>query len=177
MKKEMKIQQKNNIINDSAISENETISEIIEVENNQEFEEIESLPEHVVEEIEVADVKTADVLTEITNKQKIRAILRAIENKKYSIDRENEKCRIWEIQGKDRDDKANFEYNKRKVELDELLRKNQERYDKRMAKTHKWWHQYIITHRATKIKSLVDGLALLEAELMKLDDQEPKEAI
>ena len=66
------------------------------------------------------ETKSETENAELSNKQKIKALKRAIENKKYSLDRETEKCRTWRVQAKDRDEKATNEYQKRKKELEEL---------------------------------------------------------
>jgi hypothetical protein len=112
---------------------------------------------------------------EVSEKQKIKALKRAIEFKQSAIEREEIKVKDWRVQGKDRDEKATSEFQKRKTMLEELLKKNEERYQKRMAKTEKWWHQYCRNHETTKIKKLQDDLTLLQTELAK-HEAKPEEA-
>ena len=120
------------------------------------------------------ETKSETENAELSNKQKIKALKRAIENKKYSLDRETEKCRTWRVQAKDRDEKATNEYQKRKKELEELLKKSEERYNKRIAKTKKWWWEYCVNFENTKIKKINDDLTLLQSELGKFEEHEPE---
>ncbi|TAL67441.1 MAG: hypothetical protein EPN82_14620, partial [Bacteroidetes bacterium] len=74
---------------------------------------------------------------EISNKQKIAALKRTLLNKNQSLDRERRKVNDWRSQAETRNSKATKEYEKRKSELEEMLRKSEERYQKRIAKTQK----------------------------------------
>ena len=125
-----------------------------------------------------SDEKTNNIaLTEEKSlKQKVKALQKAIENKKYSLEREQIKCRDWRVQGKDKDEKATAEYQKRKTELEEMLKKSEERYNKRIAKTKKWWWDYTDNYEITKVKKIQDEVNLLEAELSKLEIKEHETA-
>ena len=159
--------------------EEENLDEEDSADEDFQFEEDES--DSNSEENQVSDVeenpKSEPVsnLVEITNKQKIKALKRAIENKNYSLERENQKIKDWKIQATDRDKKANDEFMKRKSELESLLQKNQIRYDKRIAKTKKWWWDYCDNHKITKVAKIEQDVILLLTELSKLESLEPKE--
>jgi hypothetical protein len=141
-----------------------------------EVEQDEETPEHIEETAEPdKEIKPISENTDISNKFKIKAIKRSIDNKIYSIDREVSKVAGWRIAAKDRDEKATAEYQKRKLELEALLQKNQERFDKRMLKTQKWWWDYSITYENTKIIKLNADLVLLKNELLKFELLEPQE--
>jgi hypothetical protein len=147
--------------------------ENLDIEDDQEVE----MPEHIVEETASeteTEIKPIPENTEISNKSKIKALKRSVENKMYSIEREESKVKLWRIQAADRDKKATDEYEKRKTELEILLKKNQDRFDKRMAKTKKWWHEFSDNYTATKIKKLHDDLTLLQNELSKFEKLESK---
>jgi hypothetical protein len=181
-------------------NEKTDISAEVEIPENEYLtdEEIEALPDEFeaevqlpgVDELEqIEEVPTADKIEvipdsepkpieenpEVSEKQKIKALKRAMEAKQSAIEREEIKVKDWRVQAKDRDEKATSEFQKRKTMLEELLKKNEERYQKRMAKTEKWWWQYCINHEATKIKKLQDDLSLLQTELAK-HEAKPEEA-
>jgi len=144
-------------------------TELIEDDDEEEIAEPEPQPKKII-------LKPAsEAPPEITNKQKKKALQRAIDNKNYSIEKETIKIRDWRVQAKDRDEKAENEYQKRKTELEESLRKNEERYQKRMAKTKRWWWEFCTNHEDTKIKKMNDDLALLQKELDALVEKEPEE--
>lgn len=105
--------------------------------------------------------------TAAMDKFKLSNLRRSLENKKATLEREKAKCTDWVTQGNHRDEKATEEYEKRKTELEELIKKNQERFDKRMAKTKTQWHDYVVNYEATKIKKLEDEVTLLQLELEK----------
>ena len=137
-----------------------------------ELEQIEEVP--TADKIEIipdAELKQIEETPEVTAKQKIKALKRAMEAKQSAIEREEIKVKDWRVQGKDRDEKATSEFEKRKIMLEDSLKKNEERYQKRMAKTEKWWWQYCINHEGTKIKKLQDDLSLLQTELTKLEEK------
>lgn len=127
-----------------------------------------------VSEEKVTEPKPVSENAEVVNKQKIKALKRSIENKTFTIEREEIKVKDWRVQAADRDKFATEEFEKKKSAIEESLKKNQERFNKRMAKTKKWWHEYSDNYELTKIKKLKDELALLQAELLKFDN-EPKE--
>lgn len=140
-----------------------------DIEDIQPTDEATLEPESVTPEPESATVPS------LTNKQKAKAVRRSIENKKMALDRETRKVKEWRVQAKDRDEKATAEYQKRKSELEEMLRKSEERYTKRMAKTKKWWHEYSDNYEATKIQKIENDIILLTTELQKYEDK-PEEA-
>jgi hypothetical protein len=143
----------------------------------------ETQPDHIVKEtaepetVSEPEIKSVTENKEVSNKTKIKALKRSVDNKMYSIEREESKIKLWRIQASDRDKKATDEYEKRKSELEVLLKKNQERFDKRMAKTKKWWHEFSDNYTETKIKKLHDDLTLLQSELLKFEkiESEPEE--
>ena len=141
-----------------------------ELEQSEIAEELEPLNEP-------SDKATPTIYNDSANKFKIKTLKRSLENKKYALERENIKVRDWRVQAVDRDNKAGFEYEKRKKELEDLLAKNQTRYDKRMAKTQKWWWEYCINHEATKIAKIQKDIILLANEINKLEGIEPIESI
>jgi hypothetical protein len=158
------------------IPSEENANENLDIEDDQE----ETQPDHIVEETASEteakpEIKSVTENTEVSNKQKIKALKRTIDNKMYSIEREESKVKLWRIQAVDMDKKATDDYEKRKSELEILLKKNQERFDKRMAKTKKWWHEFSDNYTETKIKKLHDDLALLQSELLKFESLEPTE--
>ena len=106
--------------------------------------------------------------TAAMDKYKLSSLRRTLENKISTLEREKAKCTDWVTQAKHRDEHATEEYEKRKTELEELLKKNQERFDKRMAKTKTHWHDYVVNYEATKIKKLEDEVTLLQLELEKM---------
>lgn len=124
-----------------------------------------------VSEEKVSEPKPVSENAEVVNKQKIKALKRSIENKTFTIEREEIKVKDWRVQATDRDKLATEEFEKKKSAIEELLKKNQERFNKRMAKTKKWWHEYSDNYEVTKIKKLKDELALLQAELLKFDTE------
>jgi len=162
--------------------ETETDEEILvdeETENDEEIQDDElppNLQEKKADTEPKPETKSEAENAELTNKQKVKALKRAIENKKYSLDRETEKCRTWRVQAKDRDEKATNEYQKRKKELEEQLKKSEERYNKRIARTKKWWWEFCVNFENTKIKKINDDLTLLQTELSKLEEHEPENA-
>ena len=163
---------------DELLTSDELEDEIIEIEPEEqlpgvdEIEQIDEVPPEVKDEV-IPDSEPKQIAEnpEALAKQKIKALKRAIEFKQSAIEREEIKVKDWRVQGKDRDEKATSEFQKRKTMLDESLKKNEERYQKRMAKTEKWWWQYCINHEATKIKKLQDDLSLLQTELAKLEEK------
>ena len=124
-----------------------------------------------VSEEKVSEPKPVSENAEVVNKQKIKALKRSIENKTFTIEREEIKVKDWRVQAADRDKLATEEFEKKKSAIEELLKKNQERFNKRMAKTKKWWHEYSDNYEVTKIKKLKDELTLLQAELLKFDTE------
>ena len=124
-----------------------------------------------VSEEKASEPKPVSENAEVVNKQKIKALKRSIENKTFTIEREEIKVKDWRVQATDRDKLATEEFEKKKSAIEELLKKNQERFNKRMAKTKKWWHEYSDNYEVTKIKKLKDELALLQAELLKFDTE------
>ena len=124
-----------------------------------------------VSEEKVSEPKPVSENAEVVNKQKIKALKRSIENKTFTIEREEIKVKDWRVQAADRDKLATEEFEKKKSAIEESLKKNQERFNKRMAKTKKWWHEYSDNYEVTKIKKLKDELALLQAELLKFDTE------
>ena len=163
---------------DELLTSDELEDEIIEIEPEEqlpgvdEIEQIDEVPPEVKDEV-IPDSEPKQIAEnpEALAKQKIKALKRAIEFKQSAIEREEIKVKDWRVQGKDRDEKATSEFQKRKTMLDESLKKNEERYQKRMAKTEKWWWQYSLNHEATKIKKLQDDLSLLQTELAKLEEK------
>lgn len=124
-----------------------------------------------VSEEKVSEPKPVSENAEVVNKQKIKALKRSIENKTFTIEREEIKVKDWRVQAADRDKLATEEFEKKKSAIEESLKKNQERFNKRMAKTKKWWHEYSDNYEVTKIKKLKDELALLHSELLKFDTE------
>ena len=182
MKKEIKkqVQQKSQ----AEIEEPEEIIISGEIETDELDEQNEQIPsDEEPEQIEsseivpVADIKTVAENTEISNTQKIKAVKRSLENKKYSLDREKTKCNDWLKQADTRDAKATEEYENRKKELEELLRKTTERYEKRVSKTKIQWREYTENYLNTKVKKIEDDIVLLQTELSKLETLEPKQEI
>ena len=100
-------------------------------------------------------------------KYKIKAIKRAIEGKQSSLEREQAKNLDWRKQAAIRDENATSEYTKRKAEVEAHMKKIEERYQKRIARTKKWWHEYADNHEANKIKRLLGDIDALQAELAK----------
>ncbi len=133
-------------------------------------------PDAVEPDASVEEIKPVGEVTEITGKQKIKALKRAIDNKNLSLDRERVKVKEWRQQAKDRNDKALTEFEKRKKELEEALEKNQKRFDARIAKTQKWWIEYSDEYEINKIQKIEADIALLKSELEKIDEKEPAEA-
>ena len=125
----------------------------------------------------IADDKESEtkpvVENAVLNKQKIKAVKRALENKTFSLEREKIKCSDWLKQADTRDSEAKTEFEKRKNELEELLKKNTVRYEKRMAKTKLQWRDYTANYLNTKVKKIEDDITLLNAELSKLESLEP----
>ncbi len=113
--------------------------------------------------------------TVLSNKQKIAALKRSIQNKQFSLEREQTKVRDWRIQGNDRINKATATYEKRKAELQDALSKTEERFNKSIAKTQKLWLDYADNFEQTKIKKIEDDLTLLQSELSKIEEIEPTE--
>jgi hypothetical protein len=164
-------------------------------ENTDENREIEPINDLIPSEEEIPDVKSSDVKetesvpgtesekppvpenTALSNKQKIAALKRSIQNKQFSLDREQTKVKDWRVQGADRIDKATKLYEKRKKELEDALKKTEERFNKSIGKTQKMWLDYSDNYEKTKIKKIEDDIILLQTELSKLESQEPKEAI
>jgi hypothetical protein len=105
--------------------------------------------------------------TALSNKQKIAAIKRSIQNKQYNLDREQTKVKDWRVQGADRIDKATKLYEKRKAELEDALKKTEERFNKSIGKTQKMWLDYSDNYEKTKIKKIEDDIILLQTELSK----------
>jgi hypothetical protein len=153
--------------------------EILDIEDDQDEETPGQIEEtaNETETVSEPEVKPIPENSEISNKSKIKALKRSVDNKMYSIEREESKVKLWRIQAADRDKKATDEYEKRKSELEVLLKKNQERFDKRMAKTKKWWHEFSDNYTDTKIKKLHNDLTLLQSELSKFEslESEPEE--
>ena len=81
--------------------------------------------------------------------------------------------RDWRSQAKDRDAKATAEFEKRKNELLELIKKSEIRFNKRIEKTQKFWIEYSDNYEITKIKGIEQDIALLQAELDKLNVNVP----
>jgi hypothetical protein len=163
------------IVPSEEIENDEILNTDAEVEQDDE----ETTPEHITEEAsepepEIKPISENTPKTEVPNNLKIKALKRALENKTFSLDRENSKCNGWVIQAKDRDDKTSAEYHKRKSELEDLMKKNDERYDKRMAKTKKWWWDFTLNYQQTKLKKIEDDIALLQSELLKFESLEIK---
>ncbi|MBX3045205.1 MAG: hypothetical protein KIT33_10320 [Candidatus Kapabacteria bacterium] len=123
----------------------------------------------------IADDKEADtkpvVDNAVLNKQKIKALKRSIENKELAIEREEKKVKEWRVQAADRDKLAKELFDKKKSALEELLKKNQEKFNKSVERTQKLWYSYSDNYELTKIKKLKDDLALLQAELLKFDTE------
>lgn len=140
------------------------------VPTDEELEKIESS-----EVVPVSETKPVAENTEISNKMKIKAIKRALENKTYALDREKTKCNDWIKQADTRDTNATEEYEKRKKELEEYLRKTTERYEKRMSKTKIQWREYTENYLNTKVKKIEDDITLLKIELSKLENLEPSQ--
>ena len=181
MKKEIKkqVQQKSQ---KAEIEEPEEIIISDEIETDELDEQNEQVPsDEVPEQIEsseivpVAETKPVAENTEISNKQKIKAVKRALENKTYALDREKTKCNDWLKQADTRDAKATEEYENRKNELEELLRKTTERYEKRMSKTKIQWRIYTQDYLNTRVKKIEDDIVLLQTELSKLETLEAKQ--
>ena len=164
------------------ISSEENENEILENDAD-EFEKVLLSSDEksiVASDIEVKDAKPEEKVSEpkpvsenaeVVNKQKIKALKRSIENKTFTIEREEIKVKDWRVQAADRDKLATEEFEKKKSAIEESLKKNQERFNKRMAKTKKWWHEYSDNYEVTKIKKLKDELALLQVELLKFDTE------
>ena len=170
MKKQTKNQDKNK---KSEIEENE---DLISSEENDDFLDLdddqeEETPEEIAEEVNEPEKVPEN--TTLTTAQKAKAIKRAIENKTYALTREKAKVRDWRSQAKDRDAKATAEFEKRKNELLELIKKSEIRYNKRIEKTQKFWIEYSDTYEVTKIKGIEQDIALLQAELDKLNENVP----
>ena len=164
-------------------------------ENTDENLELEPINDLIPSEEEIPDVISSDVKenesvpgndsekppvpenTALSNKQKIAALKRSITNKQYSLDREQIKVKDWRVQGADRINKATATFEKRKAELEDALKKTEERFNKSIAKTQKMWLDYSDNYEKSKIKKLEDDLVLLQSELSKFESQEPKEAI
>lgn len=160
-----------NDINISEIAPEEIENDIAEVSTDTANEEKNdnvklSMPE------EKADPESDQKLLKL----KIKALKRSIDNKKYAIARDQEKKDLWRIQAKERDEKATSEFETKKILLEEQLKKNQDRFDKKMAKTKKWWHEYTDNFEITKIQKSKDELSKLEIELIKLEEQMPEVA-
>ncbi|MBI3258243.1 MAG: hypothetical protein HYZ54_01990 [Ignavibacteriae bacterium] len=116
--------------------------------------------------LEVKTDKAAENGTSI--KYRLTSLKRALENKTASLDREKAKVEDWLVQAKHRDEKSLEEFEKRKTELEALLTKNEERYNKRKAKTQKYWWDYCINYSATKVKKIEEEVEQLKAEHEKL---------
>lgn len=113
---------------------------------------------------------------ELSDKQKIKAIKRTLENKKYALDRESQKCSEWLRQADERDAKAQDEYDRRKSELEDALLKAEERYNKRINRTLKMWREYTDNYLNTKVLKIKQNIQLLENELQKLELSEASES-
>ena len=151
--------------------------EVWKMNSKGESEELDDeTPDAVEPDASVEEIKPVGEVTEITGKQKIKALKRAIDNKNLSLDRERVKVKEWRQQAKDRNDKALTEFEKRKKELEEALEKNQKRFDARIAKTQKWWIEYSDEYEINKIQKIEADIALLKSELEKIDEKEPAEA-
>lgn len=123
-----------------------------------------------------SEAKPVPEKSELTNKQKINALKRTLLNKNQSLERERRKVADWRSQAKDRDEKATTEFQKRKTELEELLKKSEERFNKRIAKTKKLWHEYSDNYEINKINKIEKDITLLQNELFKLEVTEPEPA-
>jgi metal-responsive CopG/Arc/MetJ family transcriptional regulator len=143
----------------------------IDLDDDQEDEIPEEIPEEIVEEVPVP--KKVPENSELTNAQKVKAIKRALENKINTLTREKAKVRDWRSQAIDRNEKATTEFEKRKTELEELIKKSEDRFNKRIAKTQKFWIEYSDNYEVTKIKGIEQDIALLQAELDKLQENVP----
>ena len=165
----------------------ETVSEETDIESpvENDTDEEKGIDFYLSEEVETAGTdsqsenKAEQVLknTAAIDKYKLSDLRRSLENKTSTLEREKAKVTDWRTQAKHRDEKATEEYEKRKTELEELLKKNQERHDKRIAKTEKYWWQYCLNHEATKIKKLEDEVTLLQSELEKMSASVETKAI
>ena len=136
-----------NIPSDENFSEEleEDEEQVPEEEEIPESESPEEKPEKEPEAKSVAENK------ELSNKQKIKALKRALETKTYALEKAKDTVKGWRSQAADRDNRANTEYQKRKAECEEMLKKIEERYQKRIARTKKWWLDYSDNVEKTKI--------------------------
>jgi hypothetical protein len=143
-------------------------------QDNEKVPADEETPEVIsTEEKDEAESKPVPENKEISNKQKIAALKRTLLNKSQSLERDRRKVNDWRSQAKDRDEKATTEFQKRKTELEELIKKSEERYNKRIAKTKKLWYEYSDNYEASKINKIEKDIKLLEAELFKLEVTHP----
>lgn len=154
-----------------ALSEKETIdTDDIEKSFGQTPEDIEteSVGDNINDILSEIEAHEGENLTE-SKKYKIKAIKRALDAKQSSLEREQAKNLDWRKQAAIRDEKATTEYDKRKAEVEEQLKKIEERYQKRIARTKKWWHEYADNHEANKIKRLLGDIETLQSELTKIE--------
>jgi hypothetical protein len=151
-------------------------------------DELEQEKEQVPADVETQDAISSEKPTEpeakppsekseLTNKQKISALKRALENKTSSLNREKSKVRDWRSQAETRNTKATEEFEKLKSKLEESLKKSEDRYQKRIAKTQKMWIEYSDNYEATKINKIEKDITLLEAELFKLEVTHPEPSV
>ncbi|MCX6152777.1 MAG: hypothetical protein NT007_01320 [Candidatus Kapabacteria bacterium] len=135
-----------------------------------------TMPSHNIEGIAATEPKEVTPEdAELILKNKIKALRRGIENKKASIERENLKIAGWRKDAADRDSKHLKEYESRKSELEEALRKTEERYQKRVSKTAKLWWEYCSNREQNLVKNLNNDLTMMQNELERLERKEPQE--
>jgi hypothetical protein len=156
-------------------SSDENVDDELEQDSKQVPAE-EKAPVVISPEKKEPETKPVPEKSELTKKQKISALKRALENKTFALEKEKTKVRDWRSEAEDRDGKATAEFQKRKTELEELLKKSEARFNKRIAKTNKWWRVYSDNYESTKIKKIEDDITLLQSELTKLEATEPEPA-
>lgn len=158
------------------ISSEETADEILEIEPEEQEDEIENASEHIIEEIAQPETKPVPENSEVSNKLKIKAIKRAIENKKYSIDKEESKVTLWRKQSIEMKEQYNQQIATKKAEYESKLKKAEELYQKRMKRVEIWWDIYTDNFIINKVNKLKLDLELLQNELLKFEELETKES-
>lgn len=120
----------------------------------------------------VANPVTVTPLPPVSNSHRIMAMKRAIHSKKLLMEFHASKVADWRLQSIHRTQSATSSYHSRKAELEELLLKNEAKFQKSMEKTRVSWDQYADNYESTKIKSIADAISVLETELANLEAME-----
>lgn len=118
----------------------------------------------------VVNPVTATTIPPVSNThQHILAMKRAIHSKRLLMEFHASKIADWRLQSIHRKQSATASYHSRKAELEELLTKNELKFQKAMEKTRVSWDEYADLYQKNKVDKIADEISVLETELANLE--------